>query len=104
VLTFLSVIIWEVRRSHPRFAEGMFDRLAARTHLSGLWASLHGLENGFVLPAWDPPSIGIGPARSLFPSAPSGHFVLYARKSASCTVERGNLSGTNDLPPFVSHV
>ena len=51
MLTFLSVIIWEVRRSHPRFAEGMFDRLAARTHLSGLRASLHGLENGFVLPA-----------------------------------------------------
>ena len=45
----------EVRRSHPGLyrAEGMLDRLAAHAHLVrvSIEPRLHGLENGFVLPA-----------------------------------------------------
>jgi hypothetical protein len=49
----------EVRRSHPRLyrAEGMLDSLAAYAHLIrvSIEPRLHGLKNGFVLPACDPP-------------------------------------------------
>src|SRR6266481_1660813 len=45
----------EVRRSHPRLyrAEGMLDRLAAQAHLVRVSVEprLHGLKDGFVLPA-----------------------------------------------------
>jgi len=45
----------EVRRSHPRLyrAEGMLDRLAAQAHLVRVSVEprLHGLKDGFMLPA-----------------------------------------------------
>src|SRR6266436_7257074 len=45
----------EVRRSHPRLyrAKGMLDRLAAQAHLVRVSVEprLHGLKDGFVLPA-----------------------------------------------------
>ena len=49
----------EVRRSHPRFygAEGVLDSLAAHPHLARIPIEprLHGLKDGFVLPACYPP-------------------------------------------------
>jgi hypothetical protein len=45
----------EVRRSHPRLyrAEGMLDSLAAYAHFIrvSIEPRLHGLKDGFVLPA-----------------------------------------------------